>query len=136
MTTQGHARQFMTTPVETVALSTTLEEVARLLAVSRTGAVIVLGETSQAVGIVSEVDVMREWLMTGSLRSSAGMLMSTPVKSVNEFDTTDAVIRLFRENRIHHLPVLREGRVIGLITPGDVLRFLSEHILPKPEQSA
>jgi CBS domain-containing protein len=60
--------------------------------------------------------------------------MSTPVVTVDEFDRTDDVMRLLREHDIHHLPVVRKGRLVGIITPLDVIRFLVEELLPVPPE--
>jgi signal-transduction protein with cAMP-binding, CBS, and nucleotidyltransferase domain len=46
------------------------------------------------------------------------------------------VMTLLRANRIHHLPVVREGRLVGIITPQDILRYLVERVLPLPPTSA
>ena len=56
--------------------------------------------------------------------------MSTPVVTVDEFDRTDEVMRVLREHAIHHLPVVRNQRLVGIITPADVIRFLVEQLLP------
>jgi CBS domain-containing protein len=61
--------------------------------------------------------------------------MSSPVVSVDEFEQTGEVIRLFRERRIHHLPVLRGGRLVGIITPSDVIRFIARDITPPPREA-
>jgi CBS domain-containing protein len=51
--------------------------------------------------------------------------MSSPVHTVDEFDLSDEVMELFRKHRIHHLPVVREKKLLGIITPSDVIRFLA-----------
>jgi CBS domain-containing protein len=42
---------------------------------------------------------------------------------------------VLRECGIHHLPVVREGRLDGIIAPVDVLRFYVDHLLPKPPEA-
>ena len=52
--------------------------------------------------------------------------------TVDEFDLTDEVMQLFRKHRIHHLPVVREEKLLGIITPADVIRFLAQDIDEPP----
>ena len=40
-----------------------------------------------------------------------------------------------RERGIHHLPVVRQGRLVGIIAPVDVLRYFVDHVLPKPPKA-
>jgi len=42
------------------------------------------------------------------------------------------VMRIMREAAIDHVLVVREGRLVGIIAPLDVLRFFVEHVLPPP----
>jgi CBS domain-containing protein len=51
---------------------------------------------------------------------------------VNEFETTDEVMALFRKHGIHHLPVVREGLLLGIITPADVIRYLARDLDEPP----
>ena len=47
-----------------------------------------------------------------------------------EFDTTDEVMRVMREAHTDHVLVIREGRLVGIIAPLDVLRYFIEHVVP------
>jgi len=53
----------------------------------------------------------------------------------DEFAPADEAMTVLRECGIHHLPVVREGRLVGIIAPVDVLRFYVDHILPKPPEA-
>jgi len=65
--------------------------------------------------------------------SPARDVMTTPVL-VDEFETTDDVLAVMREANSDHLLVVRQGRLVGIITPLDVLRFLVEQVIPpRPE---
>jgi CBS domain-containing protein len=83
---------------------------------------------------VSEVDIMNALLQGRSLGMLAEEVMSSPVHTVDEFDLTDEVMALFREHRIHHLPVVRQEKLLGIITPSDVIRFLASS-LPEPTRA-
>ncbi|MCY1076925.1 CBS domain-containing protein [Archangium lansingense] len=125
---KGHARNLMTTPVKFVSLGTPLSKIAILLAEERISGVPVTDDEAHVLGIISEVDIMNALLKGLPLRTPVEDVMTSPVHMVDEFDLTDEVMELFRKHRIHHLPVVREKKLLGMITPGDVIRFLAEDI--------
>ncbi len=129
---KGHARNLMTAPVKSVSPETPLSEIARVLAEERIGGVPVTDSEEHVLGFVSEADIMNALLMGRSLSTLADEVMTSPVHTVDEFDLTDEVMELFRKHRIHHLPVVREKRLLGMITPSDVIRFLAQDINEPP----
>ena len=64
------------------------------------------------------------------------MIMKSPVITVDEFAPTDVVIRLMQEKEVQHLPVTRQGAVVGLITPQEVIHYFVEHQLPRSPDAA
>ncbi|HEY0097298.1 MAG TPA: CBS domain-containing protein [Archangium sp.] len=131
---KGHARNLMTAPVRSVSLMTPLSEITQLLAEERIGGVPVTDDEERVLGFVSEADIMSALLKGRSLGTAAEEVMSSPVHTVDEFDLTDEVMALFREHRIHHLPVVRQEKLLGIITPSDVIRFLAS-TLPDPTRA-
>ncbi len=131
---KGHARNLMTAPVKSVSRETPLSEIAQLLADERIGGVPVTDDEERVLGFVSEADIMNALLKGRPLGTLAEEVMSSPVHTVDEFDLTDEVMALFREHRIHHLPVVRQEKLLGIITPSDVIRFLAS-TLPDPARA-
>jgi CBS domain-containing protein len=76
------------------------------------------------VGIVSERDYARKVaLMARSSRDTPLRdIMSSPVMFVHPHQTSDECMALMTENRLRHLPVMREGKLIGLISIGDLVK--------------
>jgi len=128
---KGHARHLMTAPVKSVTPETSLSEVALLLADAHIAGVPVTDD-EQVVGIISEPDILNALLENRALDTPARELMTSPVHTVNEFETSDEVMALFRKHRIHHLPVVREDKLLGIITPADVIRFLARDLDEPP----
>jgi CBS domain-containing protein len=62
--------------------------------------------------------------------------MSHPVLVADEFMTVDEVMGLIRESGVHHLPVVRQERLVGIITPRDILEHFVDHVLPIPQEDA
>jgi CBS domain-containing protein len=129
---KGHARNMMTAPVVAVGPEASLDEIARCLAAARIGGVPVVGAEGRVEGFVSESDLLDALLAERDPATRAAELMTRSVHSVNEFDRTEEVMALLRQHHIHHLPVLRGGELVGMITPSDVIRFMVEEVLSKP----
>lgn len=133
---KGHARQLMKTAVQVASLATTIAEAARLLARFDITSLPVIDADGVVVGIVTESDLLTFLLRSSAVEGSIETIMHSPVYTVDEFTPTDTVIRLLQEKGVHHLPVTRQGVVIGLITPQEVLRYFVDHHLPPPPQAA
>lgn len=87
------------------------------------GALLVL-ENGEIVGIVTERDYARKIALKG--RTSALTLvrdvMSTSVMVVHPSQTSEACMALMTDNRLRHLPVIDEGKLMGLISIGDLVK--------------
>jgi CBS domain-containing protein len=115
-------REVMTTDVLAFEEDTPVEEVAaELLTRHFTGAP-VIDAGGSVVGIVSEVDVFTK---RGSL---ARDIMSRHVISITEDTGIDEAARLLAHERIRRLPVLRGGKLVGLISRADVLNFFVDRV--------
>lgn len=133
---KGHARNMMTERVVTVAPSTPLVAVAATLVADRLSGVPVVDPGGALVGFVSETDVVRALLHRDAASAEAREVMSSPTIAIDEFAPADEVIEALRSRRIHHLPVARAGKLVGIITPLDVLRWFVEHEQPVPDGPA
>ena len=131
---RGHARNIMTERVSTITPNTPLPEIAATLVTQGFGGVPVVDESDCVIGFVSEIDLMDALLREDSHETLARDIMSSPAITIDEFAPADEAMTVLRECGIRHLPVVREGRLVGIIAPVDVLRFYVDHILPKPPE--
>jgi len=130
---RGHARTIMTPRVTAVAPDTPLADIVRILAAGGFGGVPVTDPEDRVIGFVSEGDLM-DALLRGSVeRARAAEVMSSPVITVDEFDTAEDVMQVLRGHGIHHLPVVRDGKLVGIITPSDVIRWFAGRLPGPPE---
>jgi CBS domain-containing protein len=128
---KGHARNLMTERVTAVAPDTPVAAIAHTLVGEEIGGVPVVEAGGKIVGFVSDGDVMRALLRDPQGRTPASAVMSRQLVTIDEFATTDEVVDTLREHHVHHLPVVRGGRLVGIIAPKDVLRFLVDHGVPQ-----
>ncbi len=82
----------------------------------------------ELVGIISERDYARKVILLGrsSAETSVWQIMSSPVVTVSPADGVRACMQLMTERRIRHLPVVDGGRMIGVISIGDLVRAVIE----------
>lgn len=99
----------------------------QLMAEKNIGAVLVIsGDEIQ--GVFSERDYARRAALGGqtSRDTAVRSLMTTDVVSIAPTTTVDACMSLMTDKRIRHLPVIEGGRVVGVVSIGDVVRAVVE----------
>ena len=109
---------FTITPNETVG------SVSIHLHGQRVGALVVMGPDDKVVGIVSERDVVRMVAEhgPGGLERSISECMSTSVVYAEPTETVDLLMERMTDRRIRHLPVCRDGRLVGIVSIGDLVK--------------
>jgi CBS domain-containing protein len=107
----------------TVSPGETIQAFATRLKMERVGAMPVSEDGTMLVGIISERDVAYGFAAHGSalVDMRVADLMTTGVVTCTPTDTIMHVARLMTHRRIRHLPVIEHGRLVGLISIGDVL---------------
>ena len=106
----------------------------KLLSEKRIGSVVVSANGESLDGILSERDVVRELGRRGAavLAEPVSALMTAKIVTCNETDSADQILQMMTEGRFRHLPVMRGGKMIGLISIGDVVKArLSELSMEK-----
>jgi CBS domain-containing protein len=117
----------------TVGPDTPLLDVAREIAAHAIGAVPVVDQGQRLLGLVSTSDLVALLHESEGLeRKTARDAMSAEPPSIDEFATAEEAIEVLRNALIRHLPVTREGRLVGLVTASDLIRHLLKHF-PAPE---
>ncbi len=113
--------------VHTVEPEMPVIKVLEFMAEKKIGAVIVL-EGQTIVGVFSERDFVRKVAQNKKLSLDVPVreLMTAGVYIVSPELTIDECMALMTNQRIRHLPVLKDGQMVGLISIGDVVKFIIE----------
>ena len=116
---QHKASQF----IHTIGPDETVYEAVHRMAEHNIGALVVM-DGEQVLGIVSERDYARKIILRArsSRESTVREVMTTPVLSVAPEEDRDRCMALMTEHRFRHLPIMSEGRLLGLISIGDVVK--------------
>ena len=117
--------------VVTIAPTANLTAAVRLLAERRIGAVIVTGPDNRVAGILSERDIVRTLSERGpaALDENVGTVMTRKVTTCTETDTIAFIMERMTEGKFRHLPVVDQGRLVGVISIGDVVKYRMEEVV-------
>lgn len=111
--------------VVTVTSSTSVSEAAKVLSAHRIGTVIVSDDDGvTAAGILSERDIVRELGVTGGgcLDQPVSAYMTSKLVTCGKDSSSQAVLTQMTEGRFRHMPVLEDGKLIGIVTLGDMVK--------------
>jgi CBS domain-containing protein len=149
-------KEIMTTPVIVGKEENTIEEIAHIILDNRIGCVPIVGKDGKIVGIITETDFMvkehcvpfsrfnapqlfGKWMPEEGVEQAyktarelvAKAIMSERVVSVTEEDGVDEVIKKMLKHDYHHIPVLRDGVPVGIVTRHDILKMTLDKDLVK-----
>jgi CBS domain-containing protein len=110
--------------VETIAGDATIGDVVATLTRLGIGALVVKGAAGSVDGIISERDVVRALAAHGDEARQRLVRdeMSSPVTTCGPEDDVTSLMSRMTERRIRHLPVVEAGRLVGIVSIGDVVK--------------
>jgi CBS domain-containing protein len=94
-----------------------------MLSEMRIGAVIVRDSGNELDGILSERDIVRELGRRGAncLNDKVAALMTSNVKTCSPVQTSQEVMQMMTDGRFRHMPVMDDGKLVGVVSIGDVV---------------
>jgi CBS domain-containing protein len=133
MQTVGQLLQVKGTDVFSVAPEDSVLRAIEVMATRHVGALLVMKEGS-LIGIISERDYARKVILKNrsSHDTPVGDIMTSPAVSVTPEETVHRCMQIMTEGRFRHLPVVKGGRVVGMLSIGDLVKAViqeqTEHI--------
>lgn len=126
------------TNVVTVAPDTPVGAAVATLAEKRIGCIVVTTDGGALAGILSERDVVRMLAEQGGdvLDEPVSALMTAKVVTCTTSQTIADVMEMMTSGRFRHVPVLQDGRLAGMISIGDVVKFRLEETEEEVRQLA
>jgi len=118
-------KDVMTSPVFTVGVSDTADNVAKLMAKRDIGSIVVVDKKGNPVGMVTDMDLVKRVTAKNLLPSkvSAKDVMTKPLVTIDsEMDVTDAA-RKMTQLKIRRLAVIDQGKLTGIIAGKDIVRI-------------
>jgi CBS domain-containing protein len=109
----------------TIKPDATVYEAIELMAAKNVGAVPVV-EHGRLLGILTERDYARKVILEGksSKDTSVHQIMSPQPITVSPTDTVGECMRIMTDRRVRHLPVMEGGNLVGILSIGDVIRWM------------
>ena len=108
----------------------TLADVASELASRRIGALVVSKDGKSVDGIISERDIVRAIANSGkdALTNPVSTVMTSDVVTCSRHDSMEELMKTMSQKRFRHLPVTEDGKLCGMISIGDVVKYRLEEV--------
>lgn len=114
--------------VYTIRPEQTIRQALAVLAEKNVGALVVVDGAGRVIGILSERDIVRQLVRDeNALALGVETIMTKKVISGLPQDDLVAVSRTMTDSRIRHLPILESGRIVGIVSIGDIVKAQRDH---------
>lgn len=110
--------------VAVAGADTTLLEITSRLAAKNIGALVIVDEANNVIGIISERDIVKAIAASGEsvLRAPVSRVMTKAVVTCEESLTLDELMGMMTKGRFRHTPVVENGELVGVVSIGDVVK--------------
>ena len=110
--------------VATIAPEKTLADAVRALTEHKIGALVVRTREGKVAGILSERDIVAALSADGAaaLTRTVNVYMTASVATCGEGDTVEEIMETMTNGRFRHVPVIKDGALVGIVSIGDVVK--------------
>src|ERR687896_2520104 len=122
--------QLMTEKLETINPSDTAQEAAKKMRDKKVSSLVITDREDRPIGIVTERDLVRQ-VCTRDVNSNAVIvhqIMSSPLVTIDANSSAEVAADIMIQNKVRHLLVMDENKVLGIITPSDFTGYLKEKL--------
>ena len=120
----------MTERLETISPSDTAQEAAKKMRDKKVSSLVVTDVEDKPIGIVTERDLVRQ-VCTKVINSNdviVQRIMSSPLATIDTNSSVEVAADIMIQNKVRHLLVVDENKVLGIITPSDFTGYLKEKL--------
>lgn len=120
----------MTERLETISPSDTAQEAAKKMRDKKVSSLVVTDVEDKPIGIVTERDLVRQ-VCTKVINSNdviVHRIMSSPLATIDANSSVEVAADIMIQNKVRHLLVVDENKVLGIITPSDFTGYLKEKL--------
>lgn len=123
-------KNVMARPVITVNKECSVYEAAKIMGKKNIGCIVVT-DKGTPVGIATERDLLQRVIAKGMDASKIKMkdIMSKPLVTIGENTPIINAIRVMEKKKVRHLPIIDDGKLVGIVTQRDLLRALAFHVI-------
>src|SRR5260370_17825870 len=117
------------TSVTTIAPEASIKRAADWLRAKNIGALVVTSDNA-VLGLISEREIVHAFSRYGETAGSMPVkeIMRYGVTTVSPDESVNRVMKLMTHHRVRHMPVLRDGKLAGIVTIGDVVQHRPQHL--------
>jgi CBS domain-containing protein len=121
--------------VQTISDKATLAEAANVLDQKRIGAIVAIDDQGELCGVLSERDIVRRFARNGekTVSMTVSQAMTRGVITAAPSEDVDTCLGRMTDRRIRHLPVLDGGKLLGIISIGDLVKYKIDAVLAEAE---
>jgi CBS domain-containing protein len=122
--------QLMTERLETISPSDTAQEAAKKMRDKKVSSLVVTDVEDKPIGIVTERDLVRQ-VCTKVINSNDVIvqhIMSSPLATIDANSSVEVAADIMTQNKVRHLLVVDENKVLGIITPSDFTGYLKKKL--------
>jgi CBS domain-containing protein len=114
--------------VHSISPDATVYEALKRMAKKDVGAMVVF-EGDDLLGLISERDYARKTVLKGRLSKETAVreIMTTAVVTVHPDEDIETCMELFTDKHVRHLPVIKKGKVVGIVSIGDVVKSIIDY---------
>jgi len=118
------------TDVTTIAPEASIKRAADWLSAKNIGALVVVTSENAVLGLISEREIVHAFSRYGETAASMPVkeIMRHGVTTVSPDESVNRVMNLMTHHRVRHMPVLRDGRLAGIVSIGDVVKHRLEDL--------
>jgi signal-transduction protein with cAMP-binding, CBS, and nucleotidyltransferase domain len=120
----------MTAKIETIGVEDKAQSAAKKMKSKNVSSLVVVDNNEQAVGIVTERDLVREVCAQDGNSSQYVIrhIMSSPIVTIDPNSSVETAANIMMQNRVRHLVVVDEKKTLGIITSSNFIGYLNQNV--------